>query len=191
MQIKNKLAIFDMDGTLFDTKNVNYTAYSKALETCGFTVSIDYKYYCEFCNGNNYKIFLPQIVKGITEEELQIVHEKKKHLYVEYLKLARMNEHLFAMIELIRTEYLIALVTTASRKNVNDILNEFRVSGVFDFLIAQEDVEKTKPDPECFLKAIEMARVNISNTIIFEDSETGIQAAKLSGANYVKVYGYN
>lgn len=191
MQIRNKLAIFDMDGTLFDTKNVNYTAYSKALKECGFAVSIDYKYYCEFCNGNNYKIFLPEIVKGITEEELQAVHEKKKRLYVEYLKLARVNEHLFAMIELIRAEYLIALVTTASHKNVNDILNEFNVLSMFDFIITQEDVEKTKPDPECFLKAIEKSGIDINHTIIFEDSETGLKAAKLSGANYVKVYGYN
>lgn len=188
---RNKLAIFDMDGTLFDTKNVNYSAYNRALELCGFDVEINYKYYCEFCNGNNYKTFLPKIVNGITSEEMRKVHEKKKELYSEFLNLARINEHLITMIELLQPQYVIALVTAASMKNVMDILKEFDVVDKFDFLITQEDVIKTKPDSECFMRAIEKAGVEIEDTIIFEDSETGLQAAELSGANYVKVYGYN
>lgn len=37
--MKNKLAIFDMDGTLFDTKDVNYRAYKFAIEQCGFCIN--------------------------------------------------------------------------------------------------------------------------------------------------------
>lgn len=191
MRDRKKLAIFDMDGTLFDTKNVNYTAYNKALELCGFNVDISYKFYCEFCSGNSYKTFLPQVVKGVTMDEMQVIHKKKKQLYAEYLNMARMNENLFAMIDVIRIEYIIALVTTASRKNVDDILNKFNVADRFDFLITQEDVERMKPDPECFIKAIKKAGVGKKDTIIFEDSEAGLRAAELSGAQYVKVYGYN
>lgn len=188
---KGKLAIFDLDGTLFDTKNVNYTAYSRALELCGLKVDIDYSYYCDFCNGNNYKVFLPQIVPNITEQQMQMVHEKKKELYKECLTLAKMNEHLFAMIDLLKSEYVIALVTTASKKNTMDILCSFKVENKFDFIITQEDVKKTKPDPEGFLLAMEKAGASTEQTIIFEDSSTGLEAAKRSGAKYIKVYGYN
>jgi len=188
---KNKLAIFDMDGTLFDTKNVNYKAYSRALEESGFTVGIDYKYYCEFCNGNNYKVFLPILVPEITAEKMQEVHDRKKQLYAGYLNNARKNEHLFSMIDLIKEEYYVAMVTTASRKNVDDILSTFGVSEVFDFVFTQEDVKKSKPDPEGFLLAMEKAGVDNEDTLIFEDSDTGIEAAQRSGANYMRVYGYN
>lgn len=188
---KNKLAIFDMDGTLFDTKNVNYKAYSRALEENGFTVGIDYKYYCEFCNGNNYKVFLPILVPEITAEKMQEVHDRKKQLYAGYLNNARKNEHLFSMIDLIKEEYYVAMVTTASRKNVDDILSTFGVSEVFDFVFTQEDVKKSKPDPEGFLLAMEKAGVDNEDTLIFEDSDTGIEAAQRSGANYMRVYGYN
>ena len=188
---KNKLAIFDMDGTLFDTKDVNYTAYTKALEACGFDVEIDYKYYCEFCNGNNYKVFLPQIIPGISNDDLKRVHDKKKELYKESLGKARMNQHLFSIIDAIKSEYQVALVTTASLRNVEDILNQFQVRDSFDFLITQDDVKNTKPSPECFLLAMERAGVTIEDTLIFEDSETGLAAAEASGANYVRVYGYN
>lgn len=188
---KEKLAIFDMDGTLFDTKNVNYTAYSKALEECGYKLEVDYKFYCDFCNGNNYKVFLPKIVSGITEEDIRRVHDIKQDIYPEYLELAVKNEHLFSLIGLIRKEYLIALVTTASRQNVDDILKAFDVVDVFDLILTQADVNKAKPDPEGFLLAMKKSGVSKEDTLIFEDSASGIEAAERSGAKYVKVFGYN
>ena len=191
MKHKDKLAIFDLDGTLFETKNVNFKAYSKALEICGINIEIDYKYYCDFCNGNSYKVFLPRIVSGITSEMMRQIHDNKKRLYKEYLNYARKNNHLFFMIELMKKEYQVAVVTTASRANTEDILQTFDEFDTFDFILTKEDVTNTKPDPECFLKAISRAGVKVDNTIIFEDSETGLKAAEVCGANYVKVYGYN
>ena len=41
---KNKLALFDLDGTLFDTNEVNYRAYQKALAHFGFKFEHDYWY---------------------------------------------------------------------------------------------------------------------------------------------------
>lgn len=191
MKERKKLAIFDLDGTLFDTKNVNFTAYTQALADCGIQVEVDYQYYCNFCNGNSYKVFLPKIVPEISEEQLRDVHERKKALYKDHLGLAKINRHLFCIIDTIRTDYQIALATTASRKNAVDILTEFSVIDKFDIIITQEDVRNIKPNPECYLKAADKAHVSIFQTIIFEDSEVGLRAAKASGASYVKVYGYN
>lgn len=189
--MKAKLAIFDLDGTLFDTKEVNYRAYSEALYECGYTVAIDYQYYCEFCNGNSYKAFLPVFVPGITPEQMERIHSRKQMIYPEMLHFASRNQGLFSLIECIRAEYATAIATTASRKNVQEILETYRVRELFDFIVTQEDVQKHKPDPECFLLAMEMAGLRPENTLIFEDSDTGLAAAKASGADYVRVYGYN
>lgn len=188
---KNRLALFDLDGTLFDTKDVNFRAYSKALANCGIEANIDYNYYCKFCNGNSFRVFIPQIVSEISEERLYEVHQEKKRLYKDFLRYARKNEHLFSMIETMQNNYIIALVTTASRKNVEEILSEFNCQNKFNFIISQEDVNETKPSPECFIKAMKIAGIEAENTIIFEDSEPGIEAARASGAYYMKIYGYN
>ena len=46
MTSKNKLAIFDLDGTLFDTKDVNYNAYQAAIKMTGIDANINYNDYC-------------------------------------------------------------------------------------------------------------------------------------------------
>ena len=56
-----------------------------------------------------------------------------------------------------------------------------------DGLLSSDDVVNSKPAPDCFLKAMEMAGVTPSQTVIFEDSEIGLAAAEASGAAYFKV----
>ncbi len=190
--MKTKLAIFDLDGTLFDTKEVNFNAYNQAIIDSGLkNVRFDYKYYCEFCNGNNYKVFLPKIIKNITDEQLNNIHERKKLYYTKYLSKARKNESLFSIIESIKERYYIVLSTVASRKNSYDILEAFDVLEKFDLIITKEDVKNTKPSPECFLKAMDYFKITSDDTIIFEDSKTGLEAASKSKANVVKVLGFN
>ena len=191
MILKNKLAIFDLDGTLFDTKDVNYNAYQNAIRMTKIDVKIDYDDFCKLYNGKNYREFLPKVIPNISEEQLEKIHNLKKNIYQEYLDKAKKNELLFLMIEEIKEKFYISIVTNASKKNVEDILEKFSVKNLFDLLITQEDVENPKPSAEGFLKAMNYFNISKENTIIFEDSKIGIQAAIESGANYVKVYGYN
>lgn len=177
---KNKLAIFDLDGTLFDTKEINYLSYKQAINEVGF--ELDYEFFCTSCNGKHYKEFLSEIV---TENEnlLEKIHKRKKELYNSNLKVARMNKHLFVMIDLIKCDYHLALVTTASRKNCEDILRYFGKYDIFDLILTQEDVTNIKPHPEGFLKAMKYFKVIPEMTIIYEDSKVGIEAAHRSNAN--------
>ena len=191
MNLKNKLAIFDLDGTLFNTKDVNYNAYQAAIKMTGIDANINYNDFCNIYNGKNYKDFLPKIIPDILEEQMKNIHNQKKEIYKKYLNKAKKNDMLFSIIKEIREEFYITIVTNASQKNVNNILENFSVKDLFDLLITQEDVKNPKPSAEGFIKAMNYFNISQENTIIFEDSEIGIQAAINSGANYVKVYGYN
>lgn len=185
---KRKLAVFDLDGTLFDTGRVNFEAYKEAVEKYGRQINIDNKFFSKYCNGNSCYEFLPCIMPDVTKEQIQCIHEYKKQIYQKYLDAAIKNEHLFWMIPLIRQKYQTAIATTASRKNAEELLNYFGVMEWFDFIIAQEDVKETKPSPECFLLAMKQAEASCKDTIIFEDSKPGLIAAKASGANYMQIY---
>ncbi len=183
-----KLIIVDLDGTLFDTKDINYYAYKEAV--AGFGYDIDYDYYCSFCNGRHYLDFLPQITTN-DKSVLSAMHAAKKEAYKKYLNKAVLNCGLVDIIKLMKPEYKIALVTTASKENCYDILGQFNINDLFDLIITHDDIQKSKPDPEGFLKAMEYFDVKPCDTIIFEDSEVGLQAAKSSGAFYYKTFGYS
>lgn len=180
---KKKLALFDMDGTLLDTAEVNFLSYREAARKYGYEIE-RVRFMNEF--GRNYKEFLPMF--GVEDTHIQEkIHEDKKRLYPNYLASARLNQHLLNMMKSMHQEYMIALVTTASRKNVEDILESFQLMEQFDFLITQEDTVKLKPDPECYLVAMEKAGINPENTVIFEDSEVGIRAAEKSQAAVIQI----
>ncbi len=179
-----KCAIFDMDGTLFNTNEVNYFAYQEALKK--YNVSIDYDYYCKYCNGRHYKVFIPSLVDN-DNKKIEDIHNIKKELYSKYLHKVKMNNHLIEIIKHIKKDYLIALVTTASNKNTNEILNYTNTYELFDLILTSDDIKKPKPNPEGFIKAIEFLKVKPENCIIFEDSDVGVEAALKTGAEVVKV----
>ena len=57
----------------------------------------------------------------------------------------------------------------------------------FSTTISSDDVKRTKPDPEGYLKAAHDLKVDIRNSLILEDSLTGVTAARASGAKVIAV----
>lgn len=174
--LKNKLALVDLDGTLIDTFLPNFYSYREALQEFGINVEEDY--FRERCFGHSYKDFLPALSEEI---DIGIVHERKTQLYSKNIHLAKPNAHLISILKAIRPDYYISLVTTASRENVEMVLDTFDLLDLFDYLVTQEDVKRNKPDPEAYNIAIDYFGVNRENCIVFEDSETGRLAAKNAG----------
>ena len=181
---RSKLALFDMDGTLFDTCGVNFASYRRALEEEGIT--LEEGYFREKCFGKNYRVFLPPLI-GEDEQKLERIHDRKIDLYHGCIGMARKNEVLFDYIFATAAIQHIAMVTTASRKNVMEILEYFDAVRLFELVLTQEDLTRMKPDPEGFLKAMKYFGAEPSDTVIFEDSDVGIESAMRSGAAVMRV----
>jgi len=75
----------------------------------------------------------------------------------------------------------LALVSASSRPLMNAALKSIG-SQLFDITISDNDVERSKPDPEGYVKAAASLDVDISRSLIIEDSITGMTAAIASGA---------
>ena len=179
-----KLAIFDMDGTLADTLMVNFRSYERALKEEG--VVLTYECYMQKCFGRGYRDFLPEIVNG-DREAVERVHDRKSALYPDYIPGAKLNEALAAFIRSAKDLYYMAVVTTAARVNVERILDYFSLLEDFDLILTAEDIPRLKPDPMGFLMAMEHFGVTAEDTVIFEDSEPGLEAAEAVGAGIMKV----
>jgi len=78
-------------------------------------------------------------------------------------------------------------LVSASPRNIVDAVLDNLGHELFPFSISSDDVQQTKPHPDCYLKAAKMSGTEISNCLIFEDSLTGMNAAIASGAYLIAV----
>ena len=75
-----------------------------------------------------------------------------------------------------------AIVSGATREEVRMMMENVRLSAdSVDFILCDEDVGKGKPDPEGFLRAAARMKVPAAETLVFEDSPAGIEAARRGG----------
>lgn len=75
----------------------------------------------------------------------------------------------------------IGVVSSGAAWMVNQILEQFQMSELFDIVITKENVTQHKPNPEAYLLALNELQLTSSDVLIFEDSSAGLLAAK--GAN--------
>jgi len=78
------------------------------------------------------------------------------------------------------------LVSASPRIIVDAVLDNVGAE-LFPFSISSDDVERTKPHPDAYLKAAQLTNSAIENCLVFEDSLTGVGAATSSGAWLVAV----
>ena len=79
-----------------------------------------------------------------------------------------------------------ALVSASPRVIVEAVLENIG-KDLFPISISGDDVVRTKPDPEAYLKAALASQSNIENCLVFEDSLPGMKAAVDSGAWLIAV----
>ncbi len=174
--------ITDFDGTLVDTFEANLRAYQKAFNDVGLNLAAE-KY--RQCFGCRFERFMTAV--GVTDEKTwNYIREAKKEYYPQFFEYLNPNK---ALIELIdgfhRMGGKTAIASTARKENLMNVVNHLGVGEIFDLIYAGIDVKHGKPSPEIYLKAMEELSVKPENTLIFEDSEVGIEAAKASGAKHI------
>ena len=186
----NKLVVFDLDGVLVDACEWHRLALNKALaQVCDYEISL-HDHHTTF-NGIPTKAKLQKLTEmGIVKEhQHQEIYEKKQALTVEIIeKNAAYREEKVEMINELRAQgYFVACFTNSIRKTAIMMLDKTGVLEHLDYLVTNEDVENSKPDPEGYLYLVEKFNTKKENVIIVEDSPKGRAAAHASGCNVIEV----
>ena len=185
-----KLVVFDLDGVLVDACEWHRIALNKALQqTCKYEISLQ-EHYREY-NGIPTMTKLKKLnEKGIiSKDKFEIIEELKQKYTIELINnTAHIREEKVQLLKYLKqNEIKVACYTNSIRKTAELMLNKTGILNLFDLVITNQDVEKSKPDPQGYLKIMNLLNINCCNTIIVEDSPKGFEAAYRSGAKVFKV----
>ena len=171
------IALFDFDGVLMDTE----AQYTRFWDETGRKF-VDMDGFGSMIKGQTLVQIFGKYFADRTEEELRAVEEAineyERNMTYEFIPGARgfLNELRQAGIPT-------AIVTSSNNQKMSQVYKAHPdLHTLVNAILTSEHFSKSKPDPECFLKGMEMLGGTPETTVVFEDSIHGITAGRAAGA---------
>lgn len=186
---KIKAVIFDMDGVLIEAKDWHYEALNQALELFGYTIS-RYDHLVTFDGlPTRKKLEMLSIEKGLPKGLHKFINHMKQIYTMEhvYMKCKPLFNHQYALSRLKAEGYGLALASNSVRVTIDMMMEKADLQKYLDFTLSNQDVTKSKPDPEIYTTAIKRFDLKPEECLVVEDNPNGVKAALGSGANLLKV----
>lgn len=180
---KRKGFIFDLDGVIVDTAKYHFLAWKKIANELGIDFTLEHN---ELLKGVSRVRSLDIILELGKIEASQEDKDKwliqKNEDYLSYLVDMNETEILPGVMKVLK--FLKAnnqpIALGSASKNARPILEKTGVLEYFDAIVDGNDVVNAKPDPEVFLHAARLLNVTNEDSIVFEDSVAGVQAANIA-----------
>ncbi|MEG0347860.1 MAG: HAD-IA family hydrolase [Acinetobacter sp.] len=176
-------ALFDMDGTMFDTERLRFQTLKQASnEFIGQEFSDEYLMQCLGLSAKASE----QLAQKFYGTDVPYTAIRKRADEIE-LAFVRQNgvpikKGLIQVLERLRKSGLRMAVATSSRRAIaEEYLINANVYKFFDLLVCGDEVEQGKPHPEIFITAAQRLNLQPQQCLMFEDSENGINSASEAG----------
>lgn len=184
-----KAVVFDMDGVLIEAKEWHYESLNKALRLFGYEIN-RYEHLTTFDGlPTRNKLEMLSSIKGLPAELHGFVNFMKQSYTMEmvHVQCKPTFHHEYALAQLRKRGMKLAVASNSIRHTVEVMMERSNLARLLDVMLSNEDVTKAKPAPDIYLKAMELLGVKPEETMIVEDNENGIRAARESGANVMVV----
>lgn len=173
-------AIFDMDGVLVDSHPVHMRAWERFLKSQGRPVSqqdLDF-----ILEGRKREEILRHFMGELTPELLASYGQQKEALFREESTNMKSIPGVTRFLdELASVSLPMGVASCGGRGRVNHLLDQLQLAHYFRFIITGDDVTDGKPDPAIFLKAAGQLQMHPEDLLVFEDSVSGVRAARAAG----------
>lgn len=185
--VRKRAALWDVDGTLIDSREYHWLSWRGALDAEGFRVTPE-QFAASFGRRND------EILRGYfpsysLEDITRVGHAKE----VVYRRLVRergidLLPGVRHWLDRLRDEgWLQAVASSAPRANLEVIIEALGLSDYFAAVTSAEDVTEGKPAPQVFLTAAARLGVEPASCVVVEDAPAGTEAARRAGMRSIGV----
>ena len=184
-----RAVVFDMDGVLIDAREWHYEALNRALKLLGYEIT-RYDHLSTYDGlPTRKKLQMLTVERGLPAELHAFINTLKQQYTMEYVatRCRPVFQHEHALARLRASGYKLGLASNSVRRTVIEMMERSELRGYMDVIVSNEDVDKPKPSPEIYRKAMADLGVTPDETLVVEDNENGIQAATAAGAHVMVV----
>lgn len=184
--------IFDFDGIIVDSEPLHFRAFNEVLAP--LELSITWEEYCDTYIGFDDRDAFRAIFKAkggrIFSKKLSALIQQKAGILQEYIDRGEAIP-LPGAVELIKSipgRLPVALCSGALRSDIDPILEQLGISGIFNVVVTAEDTSKSKPDAAPYRLALKKLGIDRPASVIaIEDTPAGIMSAKGAGLKVLAV----
>ena len=176
--------LFDLDGVLIKSVEQHLEAWQHAFSH--YTTIEAREFY--LLEGRGVKSVVEALTDkyGIDSGLRQKIMEDKVEYYNSIFK-PEFYDNIFSLLDRLKEKNVrMAVVTGAMRDRVNDLVREY-LDGYFSAIVSSDDVKKTKPYPEPYLKGASLLGLRPEECIVVENAPMGIKAAKSAGTFVIAI----
>lgn len=185
--MKEKILLFDLDGTLIDSTQAIWESFVLASKDYGLSVEERYQEIERSIGMTLSDMFLKV---GIPQEKIEECIKTYRIYYQQkFLEKTFLLPKVKETIQKSSNQYKLGIVTSKSHYFSEKILEHFGLLKYFFVLVGIEDVKKPKPDAEPILKALEGMRYEQNKVFMIGDTKFDMQSAKNAGVTGIGVNG--
>ena len=139
------------------------------------------------CYGKNHEVIervFPGRFSEAEKDKISIEKEKKyQEAFRPHLKLIEGLDNFLAKAH--QRQIRMGIGSAAILFNIDFVLDGLQIRNYFDAIVSADDVTKSKPDPETFLKCARLLNIEPGDCLVFEDSPKGTESALHAGMKCV------
>lgn len=176
-----KAFLFDLNGTMIDDMDYHVRSWHRILNELGANLSKSAAK--AECYGKNHEVIERVFPGRFSEAEKDRMSLEKEQQYQEEYRpsLALIPGLMELLIEAKKNKIKMAIGSAAIMFNIDFVLDGLDIRDYFDVIVSADDVKKSKPDPETYLKCASLLGIPAAECLVFEDVPKGVESAYNAG----------
>jgi len=186
---KFKGFLFDLNGTMVNDMPYHIAAWHKEIIYLGGLLTLEEMKHQ--CYGKNDEL-LERVFPGrfSMEEKIKLGNDKEALYRIEFKPFLKLISGLETFLATAAQHNIkMAIGSAAIRENINFVIDNMHIRHYFSAIVSANDVEKSKPHPETFLKCAALISLDPKDCIVFEDTPKGVECAMHAGMKAVVILG--